>query len=765
MNEKTLLKVALRYQALYLPVDKAEIPTDYQPTVPLMAFVARLRENGYCLSEELLHALATVSTQTLANITTLINEVMGTDLNWASLVKGWEVPTGETRMDHLITFLVNLFGGEEAGFKGVKLPCGHFIPEGTFPLERYNGCPFCGTPFRTANFVYHGQGSKLRELRLFTMKDMEQLFRNLLVSSTPLDATQLDTLKLLLSEFEVPADVEIGMKETAMAVVRDSGLGTTECEWLEKKVELGLRYLKSPMDILRYFWYEKTGFVKIIEPKYLVGMARKANRHRWAMNDRSEEKAQQKREALKLKYDRKSCRMAATWLNAVPMTAQEAAENMHPKRGMWVRFIHALRLGEYARKPGFEHLAELLDVFYKQDYKPWMGKVEKARNANDATTVLKALRERPGMFARCLFATMLRFGKDETLQAFESVTDQLPIRLLISLGNAAESYFDPSVIRIARPITGGTHPVQPNALLSLYSEAELKAMVKDVNNLYAKVMRKKFAATPTSAKTIYIDPRLYEIPISVGDRTTTIQDTSCALQGTRFPVEGDAVRLFMQWGKGLPAQWLDMDLSCHIAFNNGIAVECAYFNLTAPGAKHSGDFQHIPDQVGTAEYIELTLPELEKAGAKYVVFTCNAYTMGTLSPNLMVGWMNSAYPMKISEETGVAYDPSCVQHLVRVSEANLSKGLIFGVLKVAEREIVWLEIPFMGQTVRDIDTASVEALLRRLENKLSIGALLDLKRDAQHLTLVDNPANADEVYTYEWAMDPAEIALLMRYSE
>ena len=239
MNEKTLLKVALRYQALYLPVDKAEIPTDYQPTVPLMAFVARLRENGYCLSEELLHALATVSTQTLANITTLINEVMGTDLNWASLVKGWEVPTGETRMDHLITFLVNLFGGEEAGFKGVKLPCGHFIPEGTFPLERYNGCPFCGTPFRTANFVYHGQGSKLRELRLFTMKDMEQLFRNLLVSSTPLDATQLDTLKLLLSEFEVPADVEIGMKETAMVVVRDSGLGTTGCEWLEKKVELG----------------------------------------------------------------------------------------------------------------------------------------------------------------------------------------------------------------------------------------------------------------------------------------------------------------------------------------------------------------------------------------------------------------------------------------------------------------------------------------------------------------------------------------------
>lgn len=49
--------------------------------------------------------------------------------------------------------------------------------------------------------------------------------------------------------------------------------------------------------------------------------------------------------------------------------------------------------------------------------------------------------------------------------------------------------------------------------------------------------------------------------------------------------------------------------------------------------------------------------------------------------------------MKISERTGVAYDPSCVQHQVRISQ-SLQKGLVFGVLKVKEREIVWLEIPF-----------------------------------------------------------------------
>ncbi len=756
MNEQVLQKVALRYRAIFLPVDRDGLTGPYEPTVPLMAFTARLRENGYCVSEELLHALAQVPFNTLAMITRQIDEALGVELNWMPLVKGWDTPTGETRMDHLITFLANLFGGEEAGLKGTTLPCGHFIPEGTFPLERYNGCPYCGTLFHTANFVYHGQGSKLKELRLFTLEDKEKLFHNLLSSPTPLDATQLDSLKLLLQEFEVPDNIEIPMKETVMVVIQKSGEKNQEAA-----VALGLRYLKTPTDILRYFWYEKTGQVKIIEPKHLVAMAQRANRHHWLPADKSEQAAAEKRQELKLKYDRKHCRMAATWLNAVPMSDELAAENMNAKRGMWVRMIHALRLGEYARKKGFEPLAAILDTFYRQDYNTWQGLLELSQKEHRADEVLTILSTRPGMFARCLFSTMLRLGKDKTLAAFETVTDTLPARLLLSLGNAADGWFDVERTRVARPITGGTHSVPPHPLLQLYTEEERRDMAKAVNDVYAHTMKKRFASQSTTAKTLFIDPRLYDIPVSVGDRSSSIQDTACALQGTRFPVEGDRVRLFMQWGKGLPAQHLDMDLSCAIAMKNGKVFECAYYHLTAPGAKHSGDIIHIPDQVGAAEYIELSLPELEKSGARYVSFTCNAYSNGALSPNLMVGWMSSAYPMTISNETGVAYDPSCVQHLVRISEANLSKGMVFGVLDVARREIYWLEMPFMGQTVHDLNLKTMEALLKRLQEKLSIGQLLDLKREAQGLTLVDAPKDADEAYTYEWALDPAAVATLL----
>ena len=208
------------------------------------------------------------------------------------------------------------------------------------------------------------------------------------------------------------------------------------------------------------------------------------------------------------------------------------------------------------------------------------------------------------------------------------------------------------------------------------------------------------------------------------------------------------------------AQHLDMDLSCRIIYPKR-NEDCAYYHLTSVGAKHSGDIQSIPEMTGTAEYIELTLPELEAAGAQYAVFTCNAYSTGALSPNLVVGWMNSAYPMKVSETDGVAYDPSCVQHSVRISEGNLSKGLVFGVLDVVKREIIWLEMPYSAQTMRSLSTTSVKALLKRLEEKLSIGDLLKMKAEAQSLTLVSTAGEADASYTYKWALNPAEVSRLL----
>lgn len=763
MRDKKLLRIALRYRAIYLDIDPKEIDLEAKPTPAVLAFVARLRENGFSVNEDLLHALCMVSATELADITAVIDDVMGVKLNWATLVKGWNVPTGETRADHLITFFANLIGGAKAGLEGCTLPCSCFIPEGTFPLERYTGCPFCGTPFTTANFVYKGQASKLKELRLFTEEDLKQVYHSLLASPTPLDASQKDSFETLIDIYGLPDNVEISMKETAMLAVKHLVANGQQAQ--------AQALLKTPTDILRYLWYEKTGYVQIIEPRTLIAQARRfyfdmfgpldESKYIFGPLNQSEYAGEEMKEGLKLKYDRKHCQCVASWINNLALSPQQATENMNAKRGMWVRMIRALRLGEYSRRKGYEHLADILDAFYRQEQPTWLGILQQARNNRDTQTVLQMLKQRPGLFARSLFATMLRFGCEETMEAFEQVADQMPSRLLLSLGNAAEKYFDPDATRTAHPITGYTISIPKNKLLSLYSPADLKAMVARVKQCYILSLKHSFAAQTTKAKSIYIAPSLFDIPISVGDRSATIQDTSCALMGTRFPVEGDAVRLFLQWGKGLHAQPLDMDISCHIAFKNGKTEECAYYCLKATGAKHGGDIRAIPEMVGTAEYIELSLPELAEAGAKYVTFTANAYSCGALSPNLVVGWMNSAYPMKVSEKTGVAYDPSCVQHMVRISESNLSRGLVFGVLDVDEREITWLEMPFISQNIQGCDFTAVNALLQRLRNKLSIGQLLEIKAEAQHLSLAPSPDEADEAYTYEWALNPAEVSALL----
>lgn len=756
MINKELLKVSLRQRMLYLPhtVGVKDI------SGPTLALIVELGKLGFSLSEEALHAVNALDETGRETLLETVNEVMGTHLNWASLVRGWLVPTGETLADHFVTFITNLLPAEERQqLGGTQLPCGHFIPEGTFPLERYNGCPFCGTPFRTTDFTFVSQGSKLHLLQLWGEQQMEAFFYDLLLSPVPLDATQRDSLKTLLAQLPF-LDLNLSLitqKETRMLVAdelvnrgRDEDAG---------------RLFATPNDVLRYLWYRHTGHVQLLKPSTLLYINQKNHRHECTTSEGQTNVDEALRRQLRLKYSRAWCRRVATWLNTMAANSvptDTMLEAMHPKREMWVRFIRALRLTEYARRKGYEPLAKLLDRFYRTDYTVWQGRVDGALVRGDRQTVLQLLGQRPGLFARCLFATMLTFGPDAVVSAFTKVLPQLPVRLLLTLGTQSTLYFDRNQRRLARTLSGMVKQLPPHPLLAHYTDAQLEAMIQAVSRLYLEAMRQHFALPQgvESTATIYIAPQLYTIPVAVGDRQTTVQDASAALQGEHFPVAGDSMRLFLQWGKGLPAQHLDMDLSCLIVTAKDSYV-CSYYNLTAPGARHSGDIQHIPDMVGTAEYIELSLPELDAAGAQRVVFTCNAYTAGGLSPNLMVGWMSAEKPMRVSDDTGVAYDPSTVDHLVRITESNLSKGLVFGVLDVRRRDIVWLEMPFDGQTVGNLSPENAETLLRRLQVKPTIGQVLDIKAQTQHLNKVDSPDNAAEVYTLDWARNTANVSRLL----
>jgi hypothetical protein len=738
-----LVTVSLRQKAVFIPQSalKAEWKALNGSTSLLIANLAKL---GFGVSEPLLAALNQTAPSFQASLLERFREVMGVNKNWTPLVKGWDTPTGETVIDHIITLWANVFG-----VKGTTLPCGHLIPACTFVLERYNGCPFCGTPFEFGKIEHYGQGSKLKVLDLWTEKEATAFFKSLLSSKTALDATQIDSLKLLLAELPLP-EVSVGMKETLMTII--------DIYIAQDQPEKAQRLFTSPTDILRYLWYKHTGFLQIIEPKTIIKRQAKNHRHVGSGQNNSAKAKLTATTDLKLKYNRKECLMVAKWLNNLDLDTERMCEMMHPKRGMWVRFIRALRLAEYSKRAGFGKLKELLDVFYNQVYEVWQGRVNYFRLRADAEQTLNLLKQRPGLFARSLFANMLWFGKESTIAAFAEIIDKVPARLVFTLNMYAENYFVKDGNRTVKPLGGISKNIPTNTLLGLYNETQLGEMKAAVADLCMLAMQKRFAAIPTTHQTMYIDPMLFKMPVSIGDRSDNVQDLPSALKGTRFEVEGDTVRLFMQWGTGLPAQHMDMDLSCHIAFAATTEI-CSYSRLVATGCKHSGDIRSIPNQIGTAEYIDINVNDLRKAKATYVTFTCNAFSYGAITPNLVIGWMNSRFPMKISERTGVAYDPSCVQHQVRVTN-SLTKGLVFGVLDVATKEIIWLEMPFSGQVVQNLNTKNIEAMLQKLDSKLSIGRLLQIKAEAQGLQIVDT-LEADEVYSKEWASDTAAVTQLL----
>ena len=262
---KEFIKISVRQNAIYIPNDKV-VNKQKNITETTSVLLANAVKLGFTFSEPLLHALNSVNPSYKLEILDYLKEATGVNKNWTPLVKNWQVPTGESIVDHIITFWANAFKIKN----GTPLPCGHIIPQNTFPLNRYNGCPFCGTPFEFGKIEKYGQGSKLKVLELWTENELLTYFADLLQSKTALDATQIDSLKILTRLLPIP-EVTIGIKETLMIVI----------DYLIElnKVDVAQKYFNTPTDILRYLWYKKTGFLQIIEPKTIVKRVRQNNKH------------------------------------------------------------------------------------------------------------------------------------------------------------------------------------------------------------------------------------------------------------------------------------------------------------------------------------------------------------------------------------------------------------------------------------------------------------------------------------------------------
>ena len=743
--DTALFKAAFSANAIFLPASVTDTSA-CEASPAATAFTAALVKIGYTVDERLFHALCHLSNERIAEINIAVEDILGLHLNWMPMIRGWKTPTGTDYTDSLIAMFANILPSLR-DLPGTTLPCGHFIPDGTFPLERYNGCPLCGRTFATSDAVYTGQGSRLKILTLWNENDLRQYERTLIESKIPLEGALTESLKILLTHFGLLPDVTIKIREiSALAFIT-----------LTKAGNYGdaATLIKNPTDIMRALWYEKTGNTRIVRPKYIAARAAANAGYKWEpdFEERARTRYAEAKENLKLKYSRAMCRFVAGLLENLPMDSAAICEDMHPRREMWVRFIRALRLTSYARKSIYPKLREILDRFYRTDYEVWAGEVETAVLKKDTTRALRLLSQRPGAFARQLFATILHLGDRPVLDAFAESGKNAGLRLLLSIDMYADYCLDPTTERSVRLAGGTTRLIPANKYLALKTPEETSQMIAEVKATCAALIYNHFTEQGRLAGTVYIQRELFKIPVPVGERAVSNAAASYMPQGSRIAVIGDNIRLFLHWGEGLPAQHLDMDLSAIITYPDH-SEDCAYYNLNPLGAIHSGDIQHIPDNVGAAEYIEIDIPALDAAGAVYVAFAASAYTAGGVSPTVRIGWMDAKYPMKVDNETGVAFDPSTVQFSTRMDTETLFDTIIFGVLDIKAREVILIEMLLKGQRAADISIKQILTHLKKLEKRMSIGSLLSIRAKARGQRITDDPTTADECFL----ADPAGFA-------
>ena len=86
--KKDLLKVSIRQNAICLPPVEG-MGEKKKLTSTTVALVAQLRKMGYGVSEELLHTINEITPAEQMEVFQVMKEVLGVNLNWVPLVKGW----------------------------------------------------------------------------------------------------------------------------------------------------------------------------------------------------------------------------------------------------------------------------------------------------------------------------------------------------------------------------------------------------------------------------------------------------------------------------------------------------------------------------------------------------------------------------------------------------------------------------------------------------------------------------------------------------
>lgn len=556
------------------------------------------------------------------------------------------------------------------------------------------------------------ENAELKVVRLGTREDFEGIFTLLASAKTSIseqDKTDLDWFARQYREDIarlLPAEVphKENLATVGAALLRNTSFAR---EWLSQRID-------TATDVLRLAVAMSGGDVSLAEPCRFVNF-RRAER------------------ALLLE-----------WIDRHP----NATEDMLRWKSRWIRLGEKLHPGDYAERfpKAFAAFAVLRNDLPFQTFN---SRIEQSLAASDGAAAVDLLRSRPGEFARRLDHLLRTASQpEEVIDGFRGITAKIASPLLLQVMVHFKHRPPQGSLRTFFP-KGDVAKVQaiPSKLPPLPTGS-----AEAIAEICKSALLERFAKLPPLGA-CYLDPRLadYLVPFSQRSASKALRTL---VRGSRLPLpDARILRLFIWWRNGRDRT--DIDLSAAIYGNDLNYIDVlSYYNLTNFGGCHSGDIVDAPE--GAAEFIDLDLDKVRKAGGRFIVMSLNSYTMQPYCdlPECFAGWM-----VRQEAGSGEIFEPRTVQDKVDV--ASNTRVCLPAVFDLVERKVIWTDIalrsrPYWNNVENNL--SGVSLMLRAILGlrKPSLHELFSL-----HIAARGRPAadaeGADTVFAVDRGLTPFDL--------
>jgi len=550
---------------------------------------------------------------------------------------------------------------------------------------------------------------KFKEIGLITEDEFNKIFNRLVCSNESISDKDKDVVKWFItnrSDISIPD--EIPYKEN-MCVV--AGL------MLDKGKDIA-PLIKTATDVLRVVTYLNDGDVSLAENTKFKSLPRV--------------------------YRRVFCKLLESVVNK---------EDIQRHRNKWIKLFHNLHVGDYSDK--LFKVASL--IRNNKKITTYAGRVQEAIDTNKIADAVNLLMLRPSEFARrvdhLLRLSTTSLLKKEVAEAFISVADQVPTRILLQLlGNLKVRHLNMDK-RIVFPkgsiqkavVVKSSLPKLTDGIITILKDGIKSALVSRFNDL-------------DDLGKIYLDQNLDQCPIPTQQRSASAGLFQVA-RGTHLPIgDKNTLRFFIYWiGR-------DIDLSASLHDDKFRMIErISYTHLKSMKYQsfHSGDITRAEN--GACEFVDITIDGALQSGARYVAMNVFVYSGPTFAEHKKVyaGWMTRDNP-----NSNEIFDAKTVQQKIDLtSDSKISIPIVFD---LEQRKAIWVDTQErMGKTRyggRNIESnrATTEETLEAivgLQNKVSLFELFELHAMGRG-ELVDDKVLADMVFSTDEGVTPFDISII-----